>query len=150
MSSAKPQPAPPGAVRLHHVGFVLESIDESAAAFASCLCASWDGNVIFDPLQNVRVTFLRTRSDDALVELVEPGDSSSPVSRFLGRGGGLHHLCYEVPDLEAHLAFSKSVGTMIIRPPVPAVAFDGRRIAWAVTRKRLLLEFLEEGATPDS
>ena len=30
-----------------------------------------------------------------------------------------------------------------IRPPVPAVAFGGRWIAWAVTRKKLLVEFLE-------
>ena len=45
--------------------------------------------------------------------------------------------------VESHLVFCKSVGTIIIRPPVPAVAFGGRRIAWALTRKRLLVEFLE-------
>jgi len=90
------------------------------------------------------VTFLQgAHVSDALIELVEPGGPESPVSRFLERGGGLHHLCYEVEDLEAHLAFCKSVGTIVIRPPVPAVAFGGRRIAWAITKKRLLVEFLE-------
>ena len=144
MSNGSPQLNPPSPVRLHHVGFVLASIEESVASFASSLGASWDGNIVFDPLQKVRVTFLRTPHEgDALIELVEPGDPESPVSRFLQRRGGLHHLCYEVADLEAHLDFSKSVGTMIIRPPVPAVAFGGRRIAWALTKKRLLLEFLE-------
>ncbi len=67
------------------------------------------------------------------------------MSRFLERGGGLHHLCYEVENLDAHLSTCKSVGTIIIRPPVPAVAFDGRRIAWGVSKKKLLLEFLESG-----
>ncbi|HEY6445193.1 MAG TPA: VOC family protein [Acidobacteriaceae bacterium] len=146
MDSASPQSCPPAPIRFHHVGFVVASIEEGAASFGASLGATWDGNVVYDPLQKVRVTFLRTHAEDATIELVEPGDPDSPVSRFLSRGGGLHHLCYEVPDLEAHLAFSKSVGAIIIRPPVPAVAFGGRRIAWALTKKRLLVEFLEASA----
>lgn len=145
MSSPSLQdPRPPGQVKLHHIGFVLASIQESAESFARSLGATWDGNIVFDPLQKVRVTFLKgAHVNDALIELVEPADPESPVSSFLERRGGLHHLCYEVENLESHLVFCKSVGTIIIRPPVPAVAFGGRRIAWALTRKRLLVEFLE-------
>jgi len=140
-------PRPPGQVRLHHIGVVLASIQESAESFARSLGATWDGNIIFDPLQKVRVTFLQgAHASDALIELVEPAGPDSPVSSFLEGRGGLHHLCYEVEDLELHLAFCKSIGTIIIRTPVPAVAFGGRRIAWALTRKRLLLEFLESKA----
>jgi methylmalonyl-CoA/ethylmalonyl-CoA epimerase len=131
-------------LKLHHVGFVVSSIQECAQSFAMGLGATWDGKIVFDPLQKVRVTFFDGRSaTDPLIELVEPAGPESPVSRFLERGGGLHHLCYEVEDLESHLEFCKSFGTIILRPPVPAVAFKGRRIAWAVTKKKLLLEFLE-------
>jgi len=137
-------PCPPGRLGLHHVGFVVSSIRESGESFALALGARWDGNIIFDPIQKVQVSFFQARNaTDPMLELVEPGGPESPVSRFLERGGGLHHLCYEVGDLESHLLFCKSVGTVIIRPPVPAVAFGGRRIAWAVTKKRLLMEFLE-------
>ena len=137
-------PPPPDNVKLHHIGFVVLSIPESAESFARSLGATWDGNIIFDPLQNVHVTFFQGHSPtDPLIELVEPGGPESPVSRFLERGGGLHHLCYEVKDLDSHLGFCRSVGTAIIRPPVPAVAFGGRRIAWGVTKKKLLMEFLE-------
>jgi methylmalonyl-CoA/ethylmalonyl-CoA epimerase len=135
---------PPDHLKLHHIGFVVLSIQESAESFARSLGATWDGNIVFDPLQRVRVTFFQGHNPtDPLIELVEPGGPESPVSRFLDRGGGLHHLCYEVKDLDSHLRFCQSVGTIIIRPPVPAVAFGGRRIAWAVTKKRLLMEFLE-------
>jgi methylmalonyl-CoA/ethylmalonyl-CoA epimerase len=135
---------PAAQVSLHHIGFVVASIQESAVSFARSLGATWDGNIIFDPLQKVRVTFLQgAHLNDSLIELVEPGSADSPVTRFLERGGGLHHLCYEVDDLESHLAFCKSVGTIILRAPVPAVAFGGRRIAWALTKKRLLVEYLE-------
>jgi len=135
---------PPNHVKLHHIGFVVHSIQESAESFARSLGATWDGNIVFDPVQKVHVTFFQGHNPtDPLIELVEPGGPESPVSQFLKRGGGLHHLCYEVKDLDAYLGFCRSVGTIIIRPPVPAVAFGGRRIAWGVTRKRLLMEFLE-------
>lgn len=131
-------------LRLHHIGFVVFSIQESAESFAVSLGATWDGNIVFDPLQRVRVTFFQGRNPtDPLIELVEPDGPESPVSRFVERGGGLHHLCYEVKDLDSHLRFCQAVGTKIIRPPVPAVAFRGRRIAWGMTKKRLLMEFLE-------
>jgi methylmalonyl-CoA/ethylmalonyl-CoA epimerase len=142
-------PPPPDHLKLHHIGFVVLSIQESAESFACSLGATWDGNIVFDPLQKVRVTFFQGHNPtDPLIELVEPGEPESPVSRFLGRGGGLHHLCYEVKDLDSHLEFCRSVGTTIIRPPVPAAAFDGRRIAWAITRKKLLIEYLEGHESP--
>jgi len=135
---------PPGWVRLHHIGYVLASIEEGAEDFARSLGATWDGKIVFDPVQKVRVTFLQgSDAMDSLIELVEPGGLESPVSRFLERGGGLHHLCYEVEVMESHLAFCKSVGTLVIRQPVPAVAFEGRHIAWAITKEKLLVEFLE-------
>ena len=136
---------PAGGVKLHHWGFVLASIEKSAVGFAKSLCATWDGKIIHDPLQKVHVSFLRgAHSGDALIELVEPSCPESPVTRFLARGGGMHHVCYEVDNLEAQLAFSKSIRSTVVRKPVPAVAFDGRRIAWVMTRNRLLIEYLEE------
>ncbi len=148
-SAASPEMTPPGEVRLHHVGFVLNSIQNGADSFARSLGATWDGNIIFDPVQKVRVTFFQgAHPQDSLIELVEPGGPDSPVSRFLAAGGGLHHLCYEVEDLEGHLRFCKSAGTLVIRQPVPAVAFGGRRIAWAITRQKLLVEFLERESAP--
>lgn len=135
---------PPHRQKLHHIGFVVSSIEESAISFAQSLGASWDGKIIFDPLQKVRVSFFPGgTTSDPLIELVEPAEPESPVTRFLERGGGLHHLCYEVLDLESHLQCCKSFGFLVIRQPAPAVAFGGRRIAWAVNRQRLLTEFLE-------
>lgn len=138
----------PGTLKLHHIGFVVPSIQESGKSFCLALGMTWDEDIVFDPIQKVRVTFLEGNSPtDALIELVEPGGPESPVSRFLERRGGLHHLCYEVADLEAHLKFCESVGTIVIQQPVPAVAFAGRRIAWALTKKNLLVEFLETHKT---
>jgi methylmalonyl-CoA/ethylmalonyl-CoA epimerase len=130
--------------RLHHVGYVVDNIEAQVAGFAKSLGAIWDQKIIHDPLQGAKVTFVRTPwPGDAQVELVEPFGDASPVSRFLQKGGGLHHLCYEVENLTEHLRGRREAGCVVVRPPLPAAAFDNRLIAWAWTREKLLLEFLE-------
>jgi methylmalonyl-CoA/ethylmalonyl-CoA epimerase len=130
--------------RLHHVGYVVDNIEAQVAGFAKSLGATWDQKIIHDPLQGAKVTFLQTPwPGDAQLELVEPVGDASPVSRFLQKGGGLHHLCYEVENLAEHLRGRREAGCVVVRPPLPAAAFDNRLIAWAWTREKLLLEFLE-------
>jgi methylmalonyl-CoA/ethylmalonyl-CoA epimerase len=129
---------------LHHIGFVVESIEKVVDRFARSISAQWDGLIFADPLQEVRVTFLRssTSPNESLIELVEPSSEKSPVQNFLKRGGGLHHLCYEVDSLEAQLQLSRSIGGLVVRQPMPAVAFGGRQIAWVYTADKLLTEYL--------
>jgi methylmalonyl-CoA/ethylmalonyl-CoA epimerase len=128
----------------HHIGFVVTSIQNSVQGFLDSLQVEWDGTIFHDPNQAVRVTFLRGKqAADPVLELVEPVGENSPVIPFLKRGGGLHHLCYEVDNLEDQLVLSRAQGGLIVRPPLPAVAFGGRRIAWVYTRNKLLLEYLE-------
>lgn len=134
-------------LRLHHVGFVVASIEQAMPKFVHSLAASWDERVIHDPLQSVKVAFLTTRPEDPQIELVEPADEKSPVFRFLQQGGGLHHVCYEVADLEGQLSEFRSRGAVIAKRPKPAVAFGGRRIAWVLTAEKLLVELLEEKVT---
>lgn len=133
----------------HHVGFVVSSIAEAGAGFASSLGAHWDEVVIHDPLQQARVTFLRCAEPETpAVELVEPAGDSSPLHKFVAKGGGLHHICYEVDALEAQLERSRAAGCLVVKSPLPAAAFNGRRIAWVYTRQRLLIEYLERNAAP--
>jgi len=136
----------PYGTRLHHVGFVVAAIQESIQGFVRSLAAQWDEKIFHDPLQKVRVTFLQTQNpSDAQVELIEPAAEDSPILSFLQKGGGLHHLCYEVENLDSELDEMRSRGLVVVRKPLPAVAFENRRIAWLSTKQKLLLEFLEAG-----
>lgn len=130
-------------MRLHHLGFVVADIRSSARGFIHSLAANWDGYIYHDPHQKVGVTFLATRTGDPLIELIEPAGEDSPVFKFLQAGGGLHHVCYEVPDLDLQLKEMRARGALICRRPKPAVAFQGRRIAWLLTPERLLMELLD-------
>ncbi len=142
MEAISPTWQPEGA--FHHVGFVVASIPNSVNGFASMLQADWDEHIYHDPNQRVRVTFLKSRkAGDPLWELVEPADDKSPVHAFAAKGGGLHHVCYVVENLEQALADARKLGALVTRQQMPAVAFGGRRIAWIYTKNRLLIEYLE-------
>ena len=129
---------------LHHLGFVVSSISAVAEEFAASMSARWEGEIIHDPIQRVRVAFFNpVDARNPVFELVEPAGEVSPVNNFLKKGGGLHHVCYEIDDLESGLREARGVGLVIVSAPAPAVAFGGRRIAWVCSKKRLLVELLE-------
>jgi len=129
---------------LHHLGFVVKSISAAADEFAFSMSAHWDGEITHDPIQRVRVAFFSPAEPrNPVFELVEPASEVSPVTNFLKKGGGLHHVCYEIDDLEAGLSDARGAGLVIIANPAPAVAFGGRRIAWVCSKTRLLVELLE-------
>ena len=82
-------------------------------------------------------------------ELVSPENENSKLSNVLAkRGEGLHHLCYEVPGIEAACEHLREGRQMMLSGPTPAVAFGGRRIAWFMDRAGLLTELVEAGAGP--
>jgi methylmalonyl-CoA/ethylmalonyl-CoA epimerase len=130
---------------LHHIGYVVASIADAAPQFQKSLNVEWNGLVIHDPAQMVRVTFLPAHAPGGVtLELVEPAGPRSPVTKFLAAGGGLHHVCYEVADLASQMALSKAAGDVMVRVPMRAQAFQGRRICWFITPARLLVEYLEK------
>ena len=130
--------------RLHHTGFVVESITAVMESFCRAVGGSSWSEIWHDPLQRVRVAFIYpSRLGDPSIELIEPAGLGSPVQRFLERSGGLHHLCYEVDGLDEVVRGASVRGLVMVHRPQSAVAFGGRRIAWFLTRENLLIEYLE-------
>ncbi len=133
---------------LHHVGYVVTSIAESIDRWRQAVLPIFSSEVFDDAIQRARVIFLDLPPDGAVkLELVEPLGPDSPVSNFNQKGGGLHHLCFEVDDIEQQIGKMKLLKAILIRQPQPAAAFGGRRIAWMRTCDKLLVEYLERSAT---
>lgn len=133
-------------MRLHHIGIVTDSVDEKAKLMQEQLGFKLTSPPVVDPLQHVRLAFVDTNTDVA-IELIEPVDDASPVASFLAKGGGLNHLCYAVEDLEHEIDRLHQAGAVVVSEPKPAVAFQGRRVAFLYTGDRQLVELLEEAAT---
>lgn len=130
-------------MRLHHVGIAVRSIVKSAAHYHRMLGISLEGGIVEDEVQNVRVAFAPV-GNGAYIEFVEPMSDNSPVDGILKRGGGLYHVCYLVTDINAAIERVRDAGGRLVSGPVPARAFNGRRIAWVYMPDRSLVEFLAE------
>ena len=102
--------------RLNHVGVATPSIERSVAHYRDALGAERIG-VPFDlPAQGVRVCFVDTPNSQ--IELIEPLGADSPIVNFLAKNplGGQHHVCFEVPDIEAARTFYDGKGVRILGP----------------------------------
>jgi methylmalonyl-CoA/ethylmalonyl-CoA epimerase len=80
------------------------------------------------PSQGVELAFLNTGGSK--VELLAPLNDQCTLARFLAkRGAGLHHICYEVIDIEAELARLSALGCSLI-DTVPRHGAGNTKIAF--------------------
>jgi len=107
--------------RIHHVGIVVERLAEAYRFYRDTLGLPLLREAAV-PDQGVRAALLAAGESE--VELLEPLDTTGPVARFLARRGeGLHHLCFDTPDLEGMLARLDAQGVALIdRVPRPGLA----------------------------
>jgi methylmalonyl-CoA/ethylmalonyl-CoA epimerase len=57
----------------------------------------------------------------------------------------LNHLCYRIDDIVYSCASLQPGGWRLISEPNPAVAFDGRPVAWLLAPAKLVVEFVQKG-----
>ncbi|HET7012061.1 MAG TPA: methylmalonyl-CoA epimerase [Anaerolineales bacterium] len=113
--------------RIDHVAMVVEDI-EAALEFWRDGLGLEVTHVEDVPDQESVVAFLPM--GDSEVELVKPSTADSGVARFLARRGpGIHHICFEVDDLELYLRRLKDSGVLLINSE-PVVGTAGKRIAF--------------------
>jgi len=99
-------------LKLHHIGIVVENIQKSLGDltkyldFESTTVPSLVGS------QKVNICFLKT--NNVFLELIEPAEENSPISNFIKKGGGFHHLCFEVDDIHLELEKMKKNGAHIV------------------------------------
>jgi methylmalonyl-CoA epimerase len=112
--------------KIDHIGIAVKSIEETLA-FYKTLGLSL-AHTEAESEQRVVVAFLPAGKSE--VELLEPIDEEGPVARFLvKRGEGMHHICFEVQDIEAILARLEEKGVELIDRE-PRIGTGGKKIAF--------------------
>ena len=131
-------------LRFSHLGVAVPNLEQALAMYHGIFGYTVRSGPFMDPIQKASVCFIGTGEDgDAPIELVAPAGDNSPVNKLLGKGIVSYHLCFEVDDIGEALKHVRSQGCLVLSEPVPAVAFEGRRIAWFYTPTRQLTEFVE-------
>jgi len=132
-------------LRLHHIGLVVRGIEEFRPFYINVLQYRERTPVIHDPVQTAFVQFFSIPGADHYLELVAPDSESSKLRQASQKGKKLNHLCYSCENIARMISFMRDSGCFVIQKPVPAVAFDGRLIAWLMTPDGLLTEVVERG-----
>jgi methylmalonyl-CoA epimerase len=97
---------------IHHVGVAVDDLEEALATYERLFSARVEHRATV-PDQGVRAASLRI--GDGRLELLEPLSEDTPVGRFLAkRGPGMHHVAYEVTDLDATLTELAGAGADLI------------------------------------
>lgn len=114
------------ALTLHHVGYVVSDLAAAAATYESLGFNTGERHEI--PEQKiVAMTF---RAGHGWMELIQPTDPEGPIAAFMAkRGEGVHHVAYQVDDIEAKLAELKAAGVQLI-DETPRSGAHGWRIAF--------------------
>ena len=131
--------------KLLHVGVAVPSLDSTTELLSSLFGYEVVSGPFDDPIQKVTVNFLaKSGNDPAEIELIAPLTDDSPIRSILAKDrGAAYHLCFETSDIDRALIHAQNNGCIVVSAPVPAVAFQGRRIAWIYTRSRQLFELVE-------
>jgi methylmalonyl-CoA epimerase len=98
--------------RLNHIGVAVKNLEDAEKKFSSVFHTEFPEPEIVAE-QKVKVSFATL--PNMRIELLEPTASDSPISKFLEkRGEGIHHLSFEVDDIEKELQRLKESGIQLI------------------------------------
>jgi methylmalonyl-CoA/ethylmalonyl-CoA epimerase len=97
---------------IHHVGVAVDDLDEALSTYRSLFGAELEHRATV-PDQGVEAASVRVGG--GRVELLEPLAVDTPVGRFLAkRGPGMHHVAYEVEDVQAAVTSLTASGAQMI------------------------------------
>jgi len=129
-------------MKVDHIGVAVPDLEGALDVWRDVLALEVE-DIEVVPDQKVKVAKLR--AGESVIELLEPTEEDSPVGRFLARsGGGIHHICLEVEDLEVALEAFAAKGLRLVDEK-PRIGAGGHRIAFVhpKTMGGVLLELTE-------
>ncbi len=128
-------------MRLHHVGIVTKKLSECVKLYQALGYS--EKRQVYDPLQKASIALME-RPGELMIELIAPECEESPAHKWLDRiKAGTYHICYEVHSLGDATGALRKLGFGMIMDPVPAVAFDNRRVVFLWSALTGLVELVE-------
>ena len=128
-------------MKFHHIGFVVKNIDEY-------LLYSINSKIYkktYDPIQHSNLALIYLGKNN-FIELIEPIDKRSTTYNFLkNRGGGFHHICYNIKDELSLKKITSSKKIKIFWGPKPAILFNNKNVLFGMSQNNEIIEFILDG-----
>jgi methylmalonyl-CoA/ethylmalonyl-CoA epimerase len=114
-------------IGLDHIGITVNKIEDVLPIYEQFLGLKLE-KMETSEQQKIKAALLTV--GETKIELIEPLDKESPVSRFLEkRGQGIHHIAFKVDNIEKTLEQLKDKGVVLIDEK-PRRGIEGGKIAF--------------------
>ena len=133
-------------MKIDHLGIAVRSIADSLPFYRDALGLELKGT---EQVADQGVTVAMLPVGESRIELLEPVSEETTVARFIAkRGEGLHHICYEVADLQAKLEELRARGVRVL-DGYPRRGAEGHMVAFLhpASANGVLVELVEKAST---
>ena len=111
--------------KIDHIGIATRDIDCVLSLYRDLL-----GIEVADTVESQAMNMAFLPVGETQIELLEPVDPESAIGKYIERRGeGIHHICFEVDDIEATLAHLEGKGVRLINE-TPITSVDGKKLAF--------------------
>lgn len=113
--------------RLNHIAIAVPDLDAAADQYRTIFGATVGAPV---DLHEHGVTVVFVELPNTKIEFLHPLGSDSPISGFLEKSpaGGIHHICYEVDDIQQAAAQLTKNGARILGDGAPKIGAHGKPV----------------------
>jgi methylmalonyl-CoA/ethylmalonyl-CoA epimerase len=114
-------------IRIEHIGIAVKSIENSNELFRKLFGeAAYKLEIVAS--EHVATSFFKVGPNK--IELLEATDPESPIAKFIEKKGeGIHHIAFEVDDIEAEMQRLKGEGFVLLNE-VPKKGADNKLVCF--------------------
>ncbi|WP_306536521.1 methylmalonyl-CoA epimerase [Geobacter sp.] len=130
--------------KINHIGIAVQSLADAIPFYRDSLGMAFMGT---EDVAEQKVTVAFFQIGESKIELLEPSADDSPVAKFIEKNGpGIHHIAYEVEDIEGAIAKLVADGARMI-DSLPRNGAHAARIAFIhpKTSRGVLTELCQMG-----
>lgn len=133
-------------MKIDHIGYVTKNIKKYSKFLVDMMGYKSLTSEIVEPAHNVKVKFFSIANNSyPLLELIEPLNKKSKVNNFLyNRGECIHHLAYEVSNVEKEMKNFIKKNFIPISNIVPGAGHNNTPSVWLYTPTGDLIELLQK------
>jgi methylmalonyl-CoA/ethylmalonyl-CoA epimerase len=129
--------------KIEHIGIAVKNIEASNHVFEKLF---GKGNYKLERVESEGVNTSFFKIGETKIELLEATNQNSAINKFIEKKGeGIHHLAFDVDDIEQEMHRLKKEGFELINP-TPKDGADNKRICFLhpKTTNGVLIELCEE------
>ena len=127
-------------MKFHHIGYLTKNFKKSIKEFKEISYVR-KGKIITDNILQVKIQFISNSNN--IIELVKPFKKNYGLVNFIKKKNYAYHFAYKVKNLHKEIIKLKKKKFKLIVNPVPAKAFNNKKIAFLTMKNSFIIELIE-------